>query len=661
MELITTFKQPFRERKKMILHSYIKVLLLTLALLVSGCFNKAHSQVDSLLDVLSTTRSDSIRLDCYLEISKYYIDFNSPDSSIIYAEKGIKLAKENGMKPDIRFYRLLVSAYDNKRQYKQSLEQVAIILKILKGTNDPTELAWLTDHEGWYHFRMGEFTESIESFEKAKILAEELSNHEILADAYLGLGRVYYSLRDYELEELNYNRFLEYVDIKNEKHLVFYILSRLGDIQREDGRFDESNVTYNRLVDLAKEAGDTVRVANTLNRMAWGYYEKGRLEESLEIYLKDLEISKQIGNKRLITNCLGNIGNIYRDWNYFEKAIEYYTLSIEVSKEIDDIFNLAWLYKDISAMYANMGRYELAYEHFMLHSAYNDTLMSDDYNRRIVQAQAQYEVEKSEKELAVMQLRLQRNNYLMYGIGGLSLVFIIIAILFFRSHRLRSRQRLEAMNLKVSDLTQKNLRTQMNPHFIFNTLNSIQYYVFENDRIASNNYMTKFAKLIRKTLENSEHPAIPISEEMDALELYLELESLRFKKKFDWSIDIDEDIDTYMYKIPTMLIQPFVENAIGHGLMHKTGKGYIKIEMKLEDECIMCAIEDNGIGRKKAMEIKNNKKDNHKSLGTSITESRLKLVNSLYGKSMKVEYTDMKNDKGEASGTRVEICIPIIT
>jgi sensor histidine kinase YesM len=116
-----------------------------------------------------------------------------------------------------------------------------------------------------------------------------------------------------------------------------------------------------------------------------------------------------------------------------------------------------------------------------------------------------------------------------------------------------------------------------------------------------------------------------------------------------------------MYKIPTMLIQPFVENAIGHGLMHKDGKGFVNIALKLGDSCIHCSIEDNGVGRAKAMEIKNGKRENHRSLGTSITETRLRLVNSLYGKNMKVNYTDLKDEKGKASGTKVEICIPIIT
>jgi len=210
-------------------------------------------------------------------------------------------------------------------------------------------------------------------------------------------------------------------------------------------------------------------------------------------------------------------------------------------------------------------------------------------------------------------------------------------------------------------MTQKNLRQQMNPHFIFNTLNSIQYYMYQHDKISTNNYLTKFSSLIRKTLENSQHTSIPIKDEMDALELYLQLESVRFKDKFDYKINIDDDIDTLLYKIPTMLIQPYVENAICHGLNNKEEKGFLYVDLKLLDQSIECTIEDNGIGRKAALEIKKQKNGNHNSLGTKITESRLSLVNALYGKNMKIDYTDLKDENGDPNGTKVVIHIPIIT
>lgn len=638
----------------------VKLRTWVLLLLIAGC-SPAYPQADSLFDVLGSTASDSIRIQCYKELSLHYLNARKFDSTIYYADKGITLSKETGIRPDIGLYRLLVNANDGLMRYKESRSYFPGIIQILEQSKDPEDKARLALYKGWYLYRQGEFTASIEAFEKAKILAQDMDLIPELADAWLGLGRVYHNLGDYDLEELYYERYIELADPYREKFVLFHIISRLGDIKREKGEFKEANEVYYKLVKLSKRANDSLRTANTLNRIAWGYYEAGNLEKSLEVYQEDLELSEIIGNKNLVANCLGNIGNIYRDWNYFEKAIEYYTLSIEVSREIDDVYNLSWLYKDISAMYANMGRYEEAYKKAVLHSAYNDTLLSEDYNRRLVEARTQYEREKTKGEIELMQVKLQRNNYLIYGLGGLSLLILVIAVLFIRTNRLRSKQRLEKMNNRISTLTQKNLRAQMNPHFIFNTLNSIQYYVFQNDRIASNNYMTKFAKLIRQTLENSEQPAIPIDEEIKALELYLELESLRFKDKIEWKIDIEEDLDTYMYKIPTMLIQPYAENAIGHGLMHKEGKGYIHITLKQEKDSILCTIEDNGIGRKKAMEIKKSNGGKHKSMGTSITESRLRLVNSLYGKNMKVKYTDLKDEQGNPCGTKVEISIPIIT
>jgi LytS/YehU family sensor histidine kinase len=210
-------------------------------------------------------------------------------------------------------------------------------------------------------------------------------------------------------------------------------------------------------------------------------------------------------------------------------------------------------------------------------------------------------------------------------------------------------------------MTQANLRQQMNPHFIFNTLNSIQYYMYQHDKLATNNYLTKFSSLMRKVLENSQHTHVPIRDELDALNLYLELELIRFKDKFEYMITVDEEIDTLLYKIPTMLIQPFVENSISHGVMPCEYKGLIKIDLKLEDEYLTCVIEDNGIGREAAQEKKRRSESNHNSLGTQIVSSRLDLVNSLYGTSLKTIYTDLKNSKGEPEGTRVEIQIPIIT
>lgn len=402
-------------------------------------------------------------------------------------------------------------------------------------------------------------------------------------------------------------------------------------------------------------------MALVMNHIAWTYYEAGELQTSLEYYQKNLDISIPIDRKQNITNVYGNIGNIYRDLKDYGKALEYYSKSIDLSQQIGDIYNLSWLYKDMSKMYADREDYETAYEYSQLYATYNDSLTNMRYESELAQARARYEAEKTQKELEIVSLKLRNNRILIFSLIGAFVILLALAILLIQRNRLRTSQRIEVMKHRISELNQQNLRQQINPHFIFNTLNSIQYYVFQHDKISANNYMSKFATLMRKTLENSQQTAIPISDELDALKLYLELETIRFKDRFDWKIEVDDEIDTFSYKIPTMLIQPYVENSISHGLGPKEGKGYVHITLNQVNGSITCVVEDDGVGRKKAMQIKNAKNGSHNSLGTKITESRLKLVNELYGNKMQVKYLDLTNENGSATGTRVEITIPIIT
>ena len=276
-------------------------------------------------------------------------------------------------------------------------------------------------------------------------------------------------------------------------------------------------------------------------------------------------------------------------------------------------------------------------------------------------ARAKYDADAVKSKVEVLSLKLKNQKLLMYGVSGLLLLAVLIALLLLRQSKLNAKRRISEMDQKILEVTQANLRQQMNPHFIFNTLNSIQYYMYKHDKLATNNYLTKFSSLIRKILENSQHTAVPVRDELDALQLYLELESIRFRDKFDYEIRVDDEIDPLMYKIPTMLIQPYVENAICHGLMYREKKGTVKIALDHGKDCLVCTIEDNGIGREASRELRKNKEKTYNSLGTRITESRLNLVNSLYGTSLKTTFTDLMDEQGNAAGTRVEIHIPILT
>ncbi len=217
---------------------------------------------------------------------------------------------------------------------------------------------------------------------------------------------------------------------------------------------------------------------------------------------------------------------------------------------------------------------------------------------------------------------------------------------------------------KIAEVEMTALRAQMNPHFLFNVLNSIKLYMVQNDARTASRYLTKFARLIRLILSNSKVSVVKLSEELSALQLYIEMENFRFNKKFDYTIQVDEAINPDEVDIPPMILQPYVENAIWHGLMHKEEGGRqltIDIYPDADKKGIYFIIEDNGIGRGKAAQIRTRTATRHKSVGMEITQDRIAITNKLFDTKATVEIIDLKYQKtGQALGTKVVVYLPML-
>ncbi|HLG33272.1 MAG TPA: histidine kinase [Bacteroidia bacterium] len=242
------------------------------------------------------------------------------------------------------------------------------------------------------------------------------------------------------------------------------------------------------------------------------------------------------------------------------------------------------------------------------------------------------------------------------------LLFIVSCIYWIVVRRVRMIRKEEKLktefNKQLAEVEMKALRAQMNPHFIFNCLNSINKFILENDTEKASRYLSKFSKLIRMILENSEQQTITLRSEVEMLEAYLEMEANRFKTKFEYKISVDGKINMSDIEIPSMLIQPYVENAIWHGLLQKDGNGVLKITITKNGSRLLCVIEDNGIGRQKARELKEKKILNQKSMGMKVTEERMHLLSLTADKKPEVKITDL-SENGTASGTKVELTIPL--
>lgn len=237
------------------------------------------------------------------------------------------------------------------------------------------------------------------------------------------------------------------------------------------------------------------------------------------------------------------------------------------------------------------------------------------------------------------------------------------ATLFYRYmiRRTRKEEQLKAeFDHKLSEIQMQALRAQMNPHFLFNSLNSIKYYAISKSKDETATYLSKFAMLVRAILNNSKSRTISLKDELDALQLYIEIEHLRLEGKFVYVIDIDTSIQIRNAQIPPMILQPYVENAIWHGLMHKDGMGRLLVQVKDMGNQIQCIIEDNGIGRARSAEIRKSQMDHKKSVGMQITSDRIALINRIYQIDTQVHVIDLTDDHGKPTGTRVVMNIPLI-
>jgi len=642
------------------------LILTALAGFSTAAISSATAATESIIRRHSYSVSDTAELNRHIRNalafslkSKELKDINFLKASIDTAE-AICVEKNLEFPSALHLARAKYFFFTN--DFRSASQEATLALKKSKSNGETEILAKTMNFLGTYSLRTKFFMESISYFENAISIAEKNNLKGIIPLSYLSLADVYVYLGNLKERRNALIKLFDAANKENNTRLVEVALENLGKTYTEgDRNFIIADSLYKKCLEIALVNKDTLYIIWPMTDLGWNFYIEKEYAQAIKFYNQSLEYSIPTKIYFLSANALGNLGTIYRDLGDNEKSIKYYVKSIDHAKMVNDIFHLSWVYKDISDMYLGMKDTSNAYNNYVLYKLYSDSLLKKTSSQGLTDARIRYEADSHNKEVELLSLRLYNQRLIIYGAIGLFVLSVAVLILLLSRAKIVAKRRISEMNRKISEITQANLRQQMNPHFIFNTLNSIQYYMYQHDKLATNNYLTKFSSLMRKVLENSQHTSVPLRDELDALNLYLELEMIRFKDKFEYQINIDDEIDTLLYKVPTMLIQPYVENSICHGLMPGESKGSLKIDLKLENEFILCTIEDNGIGREAAFDRKKKSDNNHNSLGTQIISSRLDLVNALYGTSLKTIYTDLRNEKNEPAGTRVEIQIPILS
>ena len=412
-----------------------------------------------------------------------------------------------------------------------------------------------------------------------------------------------------------------------------------------------------------------------------------------ELYLRQKEYDKAIehfrkpliffekGNDRSRTlNVLHKIAVTYEMEKMFSTSFIYAKRLLNMAQAsaarpfIRDGFELYW------KIYDKQGKTDSAYKYHLKYISIKDSILKDEYLRNIALSEMKDKDEQQtaqinllqksqlihQQQLSLQQQQLKSETLIRNVLIGSILFVVTLGIFIFRTislkrknENLQSERAHAELRQKATELEMQALRAQMNPHFIFNCLSSINRFILINKTEEASDYLTKFSRLIRMALHNSEKSFITLENEIEVLRLYLDLEKLRFKNSFNYSITFTDTIELSSVFIPPMLIQPFVENAIWHGLQGKNdGNGKISIDMRIKDNILQCAICDNGIGRSASV-IKKEKDVTKKSLGINLTQRRLQLIDPLKQNEPGIEFQDISIDTSLNTGTCVYIKIPV--
>ena len=520
----------------------------------------------------------------------------------------------------------------------------------------------------WFYISNGDFEKAFPFCEKSIKLSEKLASVNVKKQAILGtpyfyMSRLYRYAGDYEAALFYLYECKKWYDLVGP---VGNATAEIGDIHRIMKNYD-SAMFYLKPFDTVKRSNST----------ALGISNLGNLFIDLKEYDKAIPLIKE--SMRIVGKTEQSpggfnftaLGKAYLGKKNYQEALKYARgaqsiLKIEVHK-----IRMMENYELLSRVFYAIGKNDSAYYYLRQYTALKDSLLTrqfywrlNNYKKLADDERKTSQINLLNKDNQLKEQKLKQQAFVRRSlIAGLVILFLLslfvfrILVLRRRNEKLKSDNIQSELRQNSLELEMQALRAQMNPHFIFNCLSSINRFIIKNETEAASDYLTRFSRLIRMVLINSQKSLITLEDELEMLKLYLDMERLRFKNSFNYNIHFKNTVDTGAILVPSLLLQPFCENAIWHGLMHKEGLGQLDISISMEEKILHCEITDNGVGREKAAELRSRSVEKEKSLGLKITKERLALFNKNNDSETFYEIEDLFDENNEAAGTKIKLQI----
>lgn len=590
------------------------------------------------------------------------------DSAVVYqnkdAERSIQfvtqaLLRSASSKENAEAYEVLGDVYMHWKQYDLAVTNYRVSLQNLMSNEVNLKLATAYRNNKSYQESIGLYN---------SLNTSSLSNWQLTV-LYEGLGDTYAAIKQYTKAIESYKKGLAVAQKHFINPKITDLNSKIAQTYNDAGKTGEAQNYFKNALSLASKENKTRSVEEKVT--VADFQNNNRLygDEILlrKEALKDIEVIEKesaLNNESPLTSQKQNykIGSAYFAQKDYTSAIPYLEKSIKEASQKEDLIVQKDATRKLSDVYYDAGDYKNALASYKAYTEVVDELyirkeqelsQAARFNRNITEQQNRITTLESDNKLSesLFQLNTERNKrqlLIIYSLVGGLLLLLVTAYLMYKYIK---QQRL-ANNL----LALKSLRSQMNPHFIFNALNSVNSFIASNDERTANKYLSDFSKLMRSVLENSDEDFIPLKKEIELLKLYTKLEHFRFKDKFDYAITVDEAINIEDYQIPPMLLQPYIENAVWHGLRYKLDKGHLEINIHKKNASeITITIADDGIGRDRSMILKTEHQKKQNSKGMSNVKKRVAILNEMYKDKVDVFVDDFK-DAGDV-GTKVVVTL----
>ena len=523
----------------------------------------------------------------------------------------------------------------------------------------------------------GNYEKSIYWSEQCREFALQKNNPYWLQGTLFGLGELFMKIEDYSSALVNFRQAFQMdnpqlEEFRRDGDFDIWMKMEYAEIFSHLQQFDSAWHYFELYKPVSKE--DRYFRIYLVSTGEYFFLQK-KYERALQNFLQGLHLHEKLSDRNEIQRSLIFVAETYLALQQYDSAIQYARKALNVAHTtkakqiIRDACQVTYTAYDIKKQPDSANIY------FRQYSVMDDTVANEKVKANLAVSNYKLRIELLDKDKQLqLQKLLQATQQKRFLIVVIIAVILIAAVIFrifmlkrknekkqlqhdLQLQKLESEKNRSELQQQAAKLEMQALRAQMNPHFIFNSLNSINMFILENNKLQAAAHLSKFSKLVRLILQNSGEVFIPLERELETLNLYLELESLRFKDKFEYKILVDEKIDATELKVPPLIIQPYAENAIWHGLMHKKGKGHLRIELYQNEKILLCKVTDDGIGRKKAEELRSKSTLAHKSMGMRITKDRLAMLQKQ--SETFITITDLILSDGNSGGTEVLIEIPI--